>query len=351
MDFLSSFWGKKNLQLDPDDLRKTLDNMKHTRTPSNLADLVAFKESIEQKLMQHEEAQYFGGIIEYFFPSRVVVARDLTGGDLVAHFRLTNTVDPDGQVMYPEFLAPASGEGCSEWLAQSLNLGVDIFRSKRADITVIIDLIVMDVIQHLPQFQVLDHFTPGEIDPPEPPAVITGHTPLPPKRMKIRTYQEGTLCMTVGTGKDQTRIVGSYNAAFTCGYQMSPTERCCAPFMATHLIVLRVKRRLRLSEQWMYMGSDIEVATNHLTASLAMIYHAQEKWYEEYERRRGQINRDYGFGVVSDGEWCRFVYLDPQMTAHRSPVLMLKYDIMEILRYFRFIFDAIVADYQPPPTW
>jgi len=155
--------------------------------------------------------------------------------------------------------------------------------------------------------------------------------------------------MTVGAGKDQIRIVGSYNAAFTCGYQVASTDRLCAPFMATHLIVLRVKRRLRLGEQWYYMASDIEAATNDLTASLAMIYHAQERWYKEYGRRRGQVNRDYGYGVVSDGEWCRFVYLDPQMKVHRSPVLMLKYDLMEILRFFRFIFDAIIADYQPPP--
>ncbi|GLB42011.1 hypothetical protein LshimejAT787_1100260 [Lyophyllum shimeji] len=63
--------------------------------------------------------QYYIGFPgdEEYLPRRVVLARDLTGENLVAYFGLKNTIDASGKVTYPPFLAAETGDGCSEWLA------------------------------------------------------------------------------------------------------------------------------------------------------------------------------------------------------------------------------------------
>lgn len=171
----------------------------------------------------------------------------------------------------------------------------------------------MDVIHDLPQFQVLDHFTAGGTAPERPPSVITftpGNPYVPrPKRLKIRAYKQQPIAALVGSEGDLTEIVGSFDAAFSCGYLMRNMESVVT-IIETHLIVLKVR-----SGHMMMVNQLVHNSTNQLCAYLAMIQRGQTNWYKEMGRPRSHFGFvGTGYGVVSDGVWCRFIEVNADNT-------------------------------------
>lgn len=161
---------------------------------------------------------------------------------------------------------------------------------------------ILDVIHDLPEFQVLDHFKSGETAPEKPPSVIT-FTPgepylVAPRRLKIRTYKQQPMSVLTGSGENPTSIVGAIDAAFSCGYIMKSN----ATFLSTHLVVLKKKRG-----RMMMVNRLVHDSTNELCAYLATIQLGQEDWYKQSASERGRFGVGIGYGVVSDGEWCRFI--------------------------------------------
>lgn len=169
----------------------------------------------------------------------------------------------------------------------------------------------MDVIHDLPQFQVLDHFKAGGTAPERPPSTVifnpeTPYVPIP-KRLKIRAYKQQPIAALVGSGGDLAEIVGTFDAAFVCGYLMR--TKSDLSIIQTHLIVLKVR-----SGHMMMANQLVHDSTNQLCAYLAMIQRGQANWYKERGGRSRFGLVGTGYGVVSDGMWCRFIEVNVDKT-------------------------------------
>lgn len=140
----------------------------------------------------------------------------------------------------------------------------------------IINLVILDVVHSMPEYQVLEQFNAGAIVHRRTTQASYHYTPgqddvVPPKPRKIRSFEQQAISVLVGSGNDQTRIVGSIDAVFSCGDCHCDTDSD-ATFVGTHLVVLKVRR----SSYLMMRGSNsLRNATNLVCAYLAMIQHGQ----------------------------------------------------------------------------
>lgn len=170
----------------------------------------------------------------------------------------------------------------------------------------------MDVIHDLPQFQMLDHFKVAGAAPERSQSIVTftpGDPYVPtPKRLKIRAYKQQPIATLVGSEGDLAEIVGSFDAAFSCGYLTGNTQSDVT-VIETHLIVLKVQSGRRM------MTNQVHDSTNQLCAYLAMIQRGQANWYKEVDACRSRFGLEgTGYGVVSDGVWCRFIEVNTDNT-------------------------------------
>lgn len=183
-----------------------------------------------------------------------------------------------------------------------MNLGFDIFRTKAADITQLINMIIMDVIGRLPAY--------------DPVRILqSGDTLIAPIRMdwtrqriKLRSHKETTMCSTIDNAGSTKQVIGFINGAFSAGYRIPATSTQCLSFTRSYLVILRVRVPLRR------IGSSYnETVSDELSAYMGMMHHAQEGWYRRMDGTREEFGMGAGYGVVSNGDWFVFQFLDSEM--------------------------------------